>query len=139
MKNSIKKLFICLTLISTIVFTNCENSNENSTLELTIQQKVVLLESSEWLLKGFEDRVMYTFANGDRFTYYGTDNVFGEAIPGTNDYTITGELLTIDFNFGNMSSYELRFSCDNAIVDFYVDGELNSTLYKRGSNYEQCL
>ena len=140
MKAILNKTFICLTLLSTIVFTNCDNSNEELPLELSIQNKVELIENGQWLLKGFETNVMYAFVAGERLTYYGKDGDFPEAaIPGTQAYTITGELLTLDFNFGNFGLYELRFSCDNNIVEFYLDGEIHSTLYKRESNYKDCL
>lgn len=139
MKNSSNKFLVLFTFISALTFINCENSNELPT-ELSIQQKVALLEGTEWLLKGFEDRVMHTFKDGKQFTYYGTNNVFSETpIPGAFDYTITGNLLTIDLNFGNMKSYEIEFSCNNSIVKFYENGELNSVLYKKGSNYKSCL
>jgi hypothetical protein len=140
MKITLNKIFICLTFISTIGLTNCNDSDEILPLELTIQDKVALLESGEWLVKGFEDSVMRTFVAGERFTFYGSDTIFLEpAIPGTEDYTITGEVLTIDFNFGTIRTFELIFSCDNNIVEFFENGGLNTTLYKRGSNYEECL
>jgi hypothetical protein len=117
-------------------FSSCEDAST----ELTIESKVEILESDEWLLKDFEDRVMHTFANGERFTYYGTDSNFDEdAIPGTQTYTISGELLIMDFNFGNISTYEVKVFCNNNILEFYRDGELNTTLYRRGSNYKECL
>ena len=140
MKNIFNRIFICLLFISTVTLTSCNDSSEDLIVEeLSIQEKVQILESSEWLLAGFEDRVMHTFTDGEQFTYYGTDNVFGEAIPGTKEYTITGELLTIDFNFGNIFTYDLIVSCDNNIVELFRDGELNTTLYRRGSNYQECL
>lgn len=136
MRTFSKSIFAILTVTCLLFFTSCEDASNDIPTELTIQNKVELLESSEWLLKGFEDRVMHTFSNGERFTYYGTDNVFSDdAIPGTEDYTITGELLTMDFHFGNIWVYELQFSCDNNIVEFYRDGEVNMTLYKKGSNF----
>jgi hypothetical protein len=139
MKNRSNKFLVLFTLTSALTFTNCENSNELST-ELSIQQKVALLEGTECLLKGFEDRVMHTFKDGKQFTYYGTNNVFSEnPIPGAFDYTITGNLLTIDLHFGNVKTYEVAFSCNNSIVKFYENGELNSVLYKKGSNYKSCL
>lgn len=139
MKNICNKFLVLFTLISALTFTNCENSNELPT-ELSIQQKVALLEGTEWLLKGFEDRVKHTFKDGKKFTYYGTNTVFSvNPIPGTFDYTITGNLLTIDLHFGNVKSYEVEFSCNNSIVKFYENGELNSVLYKKGSNYKSCL
>lgn len=138
--NSIKKLFfVCLTLIA-VSFTSCEDSNDDLSAELTIQNKVEILKSAEWLLKGFEDNTMYTFKDGERFTYYAVDNVFSdEALPGTIDYTIDGDFLKMDFHFGNVYNFEVKVSCDNNIVEFYKDGELNTTLYRRNSNYKDCL
>jgi hypothetical protein len=140
MNNISKKLFFYLTLCITIGFTSCEDSSEALSTEVTIENKIEILKSSEWLLKGFEDRIMYTFSNGKRYTFYGTDNVFSdEAIPGTEDYTITGDMLTMDFHFGNVYTFEIKVSCDNNIVEFYKDGELNTTLYRRDSNYKDCV
>ena len=138
MKNIINRIFICF--MFTITLIACSDPSEDLIVEeLSIQEKVQILEGSEWLLAGFEDRVMHTFVDGEEFTFYGSDNVFGEAIPGTKEYTITGDLLTIDFNFGNIFTYEVKVSCDNNIVEWFKDGELNKTLYRRGSNYQECL
>lgn len=144
MKAIINKSFIYFLIASAIGFTSCEKSSDdviedNSIVELTIQEKVSILEGDEWLLKGFETNVMETFVAGEIRTHYGEDNVFGEHIPGTKDYTITEDLLTVDYHFGNVFTYELKFSCDNNIVEFYKEGELNRTLYRRNSNYQDCL
>jgi hypothetical protein len=140
MKKSLNNGFIYLILISTTLFFSCSNSSDEFTGELTMEEKIELLERSEWLLKGFEDRVMFTFAEGKRHRYYGQDGVFGEAIPGTIDYNIQGDLIFMDFHFDHTATYELKFSCDGNIVEFFgEDGELNSTLFKKDSNYRDCL
>jgi len=140
MKTLIKIVFTIFTLSSILFFSSCENSSNEIQKELTILEKVVLLESSEWLLKGFEHNTMHTFAGGERFTYYGTDRVFSdEALPTTQAYSIIDNLMKINFNFGHIRTYEVRFSCDNNIVEFFDAGELSTTLYKRGSNYLDCL
>jgi hypothetical protein len=140
MKTLIKIVFTIFTLSSILFFSSCENSSNEIQKELTILEKVVLLESNEWLLKGFEHNTMHTFAGGERFTYYGTDHVFSEeAIPGTVDYLIDGNLLSMDFHFDHVYTFEIKVSCDSNIIEFYRDGELNTTLYKRGSNYLDCL
>lgn len=141
MKKIINKLFVCLALVSTVTFTNCESAEDNLPEELSLAEKVITIEGTEWLLKGFEDRVMYTFENGERSTYYGTDNVFPEdPIPGRNDYKVESGLFIIDLNFGNMSTFDdIKLSCDNKIAEFYLDEELKMTLYKRNSNYQDCL
>ena len=136
MKSLIKVVFT----ISILFFSSCEDSSNEIQKELTILEKVELLESGEWLLKGFEHNTMHTFAGGERFTYYGTDHVFSEeAIPGTVDYLIDGNLLSMDFHFEHVYIFEIKVSCDSNIIEFYRGGELNTTLYKRGSNYLDCL
>ena len=140
MKNLCNKFFISLTIISSITFSSCSDSDDNLETELSMQQKIQIIESGEWLLKGFETTVMHTFTNGERFTFYGTNGVFSNgAIPGTDAYTIIGNQLLLDFSFGNTGTYDLEVSCDNNIVAFFVDGDLHSTYYKRFSNYEECL
>jgi hypothetical protein len=108
--------------------------------ELSIQEKVAVLESSERLLMGFEDRVMHTSLSGERHTYYGTDHVFfDETILGNVDHLIDGNLLSMDFHFDHVYTFEIKVSCDSNIIEFYRDGELNTMLYKSGSNYLDCL
>lgn len=140
MKTLSKLTLAILTLTSLLFFTSCEDSSNEIQPELTIQNKVEILKSGEWLLKDFEDRVMHTYKDGKQFTYYGTDSVFSdEAIPGTQAYSINGDKLTFDYNFGNIKTLEIQISCDNNIIEFYDNGELNKTLYRRGSNYKSCL
>lgn len=136
----IKNNFFFFLSLCLIAFSSCENSNEETSLELTIQDKLEILKSGEWLLKGFEDKVMHTYKEGKQFTFYGTDSVFeDEAIPGTQAYSIDGEQLTFDYNFGNIKTYDVKVSCDNNIVEFYDNGVLSKTLFKRDSNYKNCI
>jgi len=135
-----KTIYTALITFSIVFFSSCENSSDDIQTELSIQQKVEQLKSGQWLLKDFEDRVMHTYKEGKQFTYYGTNNVFpDEAIPGTQTYTIEGDRLTFDYNFGNIITFDVKVSCDNNIIEFYKDGELNKTLYRRNSNYKDCL
>jgi len=136
----VNKFFIYLAVFSAVTLTSCSSINGDVSLELSMEEKVTILENGKWLLKGFEVSVMHTFKNGEQFTFYGTDNVFSDTpIPGTQEYTISGDLLVVDYNFGNIANYELKLSCNNNIIDFYKDGELNRTLYKKDSNYKECL
>lgn len=135
MNNFSKKLFFYVTLFIAIGFTSCEDASADLTLS-----NEEILESGEWLLKGFETNVMHTYKDGKQFTYYGENSVFSdEAIPGTQDFSIDGDMITLDYNFGNISTYEIRVSCDNNIIEFFKDGELNTTLYQRNSDYKSCL
>ena len=135
-----KKFILSLVILSSIFFSNCE-SNDDENLELTIQEKVEILKTGEWLLMGFENSIMYTFDNEERATFYGENGVFpSEPIPGKHAYSFQDEKMTLDLNFGNVFTYDLQFSCDNNIVEFYDDdGVLNSTLYRKDSGYQDCL
>ena len=69
----------------------------------------------------------------------GVDTIFdAEPIPGTFDYTITGNLFTVDQHFGNVFTYELSFTCNNTIAILTRDGS-TGRLFKRDSNYKECL
>lgn len=139
MKALSKNFLAILMLLSIVSFSSCETKEE--VLSDTNQTKAELLESGEWLLKDFEDRVMYTFTDGERATFYGENDIFpNDPIPGKHTYTIQNNKITIDLNFGNIYTYDIKFSCDNNIVELYDEnGDLNSTLYKRNSNYKGCL
>ncbi|WP_397447711.1 hypothetical protein [Polaribacter sp. R77954] len=138
MKTVSKSIFILVTIVGLVLCSSCE-TNQEAELDIT-QNNIELLENGEWLLKDFEETIMYTFANGERATYYGENSVFSdEPIPGKHAFTFQENILTIDLNFGNIVTYEVQFSCDNNIVEFYEDGQLNSTLYKRDTNYTSCL
>ncbi len=139
MKNLKKQILKSLAIFTLVFVVSCNESEDNLPQELSIQDKMAILENGEWLLKGFEDTVMYTFKNGERSTFYGTEGKFTEPIPGKNDYSIVDSKLMIDFNFGNTGTFELRVSCNNNIVEMYNGDVVNSTLYRKDSNYKDCL
>ncbi|CAL2086944.1 Lipocalin-like protein [Tenacibaculum sp. 190524A05c] len=139
MKNLKKQILNSLAILALVFVVSCSESEDNLPQELSIQEKVTLLENGEWLLKDFEDSVMHTFVNGERLTFYGTEGKFTEPIPGKNAYTIVDSKLMIDYNFGNTKTYELRVSCNNNIIEMYSDNEIQNTLYRKDSNYKDCL
>lgn len=120
---------------------SCSDS-ENINQELTIQEKIEFLENSEWLSKNGdnEPNVMYTFSEGERFSSYKSEGVWheGSSTPSA-DYITEGDLLTMDFYFGHVYTYDIEFSCDNNIIKFFIDGELTDTLFKRNSSYKDCI
>lgn len=139
MKNLKNQILRGLAILTLTFVVSCAKTEDELPQELTIEDKVAILENGEWLLKDFEDAVMYTFKNGERSTYYGTEGKFTEPIPEKNDYTVVDSKLMIDFNFGNTGTYELRVSCNNNIIEMYEGNVLNSTLYRKDSNYKDCL
>ena len=111
MKNLLLIFFTFFTLMS------CEkDSAENLPLIYSIEGK--------WLfdLGAGLPNTMYEFKDGVRYTYYADTNDWSlaywesldisDAIPGTNDYIFSDNILTIDLNFGNIGDYPLIFECD---------------------------
>ncbi|WP_299676795.1 hypothetical protein [uncultured Tenacibaculum sp.] len=138
MKKLIQQTLSALALVFFLF--SCSEAEDQTPETLTIENKIEILEDGNWLLKGFEDRVMYAFKEGKRETFYGENGEFSQPIPATNDYFPTGTKLTIDLNFGNIKTYDVQLSCNNNIVELYDEnGTLNSTLYKQNSDYENCL
>ncbi|MFY7672111.1 hypothetical protein ACOSP6_13590 [Tenacibaculum sp. MEBiC06402] len=138
MKNFKMQILKTITLLSIVLVIGCSKSEDDIPQELTIEEKVKILENGEWLLKDFEDTVMHTFKNGQLLTFYGTDGKFNEPIPEKFNYSIVDSKLKIDLNFGNESIYELRISCNNNIIEMLGD-EIDGALYRKDSNYEDCL
>ncbi|TCP23974.1 hypothetical protein EV195_107140 [Tenacibaculum skagerrakense] len=139
MKNLKNQILRGLAILTLTFVVSCAKSEDELPQELTIEDKVAILENGEWLLKDFEDAVMYTFKNGERSTYYGTEGKFTEPIPGKHSYKIIDSKLMIDFNHGNTKSYELKVTCNKNIIEMYEDDNLISTLYRKDSNYKDCL
>lgn len=126
-------------IIILLGFTSCNSNDDELPKELTIEDKIELLEKGDWLLKGFEKNVKHTFNNGKRSTFYGIDGVFTTPIPRAFDYYKTNEKLTINYGGSNIKSYEVEFSCENTIVSFFINKEILQVLYKEGSNYKTCI
>ena len=102
-----------------------------------------------WHLVGYENSIMYEFIHTDqqvniglKYTIYSLDSSFNnleDNLGGTpNPYNITGNIITIDYHFGNVVSYEMKYYCDGQIVNFYNvnDNEnIHSTLFRENFNY----
>lgn len=84
---------------------------------------------------------LYEFSDGLRYTIYSTsDNDFGgieEAIPNPKEYTIEGDSITIDLDFGNVTTSSIEFKCDCNVLDLVTD-QGTSRLYKEGYDPDQC-
>ena len=140
MKTNSNTFFVILTVIG--LFVSCSDSADNVSEELSIQEKIEFLESSEWLRKNGdnEPNVMYTFSEGKRFNSYKSEGVWHDGSKVSSaDYIAEGNLLTMDFYFGHVYTYNIEFSCDNNIINFFIDGELTDILFKRNSSYKNCI
>jgi hypothetical protein len=100
----------------------------------------------KWRMPGF-DNTLYIFENGERFTYYCTagncDSLYntfesgdGNHIPGIEEYTVTNDTITLDYNFGNILVSHIVFSCEGNIVTFVDQNNLNYV--RLGTNINDC-
>ena len=114
-----------------------------------------ILEEEEiegrWHLVGYETAIMYQFADtepfaeaGLRYTIYGDgsgefDDLDGDYTGGTpNPYSIQGDVITIDYHFGNIADYQMNFRCEGQVVDLYNFDDGIFTLYREFYDYSQC-
>ena len=99
-----------------------------------------------WHLVGYEDNVMYQFVDtelfadaGYKYTIYSTDGNFddleGDNTGGTpNPYSVSviGDIITIDYHFGNLVSYQMIYKCNGQVVEFYqIDYDIVSFILFR--------
>jgi len=100
----------------------------------------------KWRMQGF-DNTLFIFENGVRFTYYCTsgncDSIYntfeagdGNNIPGTEEYSVTNDTITLDYNFGNILVSHIVFSCEGNIVTFVDQNNLNYV--RLGTNINDC-
>lgn len=123
-----KKVIMLMTLLA-LMSCGDDADNTNCTIE------------GRWLLEGFEQNTLYEFTESLRYTIYSSEEgVFGtieDAIPGPHDYSIVGDSITIDLNFGNFLIAEPQFKCDCNVVDFVRDSGV-STLFKENHDLSSC-
>ena len=100
----------------------------------------------KWKMQNF-DNTLYIFENGERFTYYCTagncDSLYntfeagdGNHIPGTEDYSVSNDTITLDYHFGNILVTPMVFSCEGNIVTFVDQNNLNYV--RLNTNLNDC-
>jgi hypothetical protein len=129
-KQNMKRL-----LLGAILLLSTTNAfSQNNTIE------------GKWKMLNFNN-TMFIFENGERFTYYCTagncDSLYntfeagdGNHIPGTEEYTVTNDTITMDYNFGNILVTSMVFSCEGNIVTFVDQNNLNYV--RLGTNLNDC-
>jgi hypothetical protein len=101
----------------------------------------------KWKMPNF-DNTLYIFENGERFTYYCTagncDSLYntfeagdGNHIPGTEDYSVSNDTITMDYHFGNILVSHMVFSCEGNIATFLDQNNLNYV--RLGTNINDCI
>jgi hypothetical protein len=100
----------------------------------------------KWKMPNF-DNTLYIFENGERFTFYciagNCDSLYntfeagdGNHIPGTEEYSVSNDTITMDYNFGNILVSRMVFSCGGNIATFV---DQNNLVYVRlNTNLNDC-
>ena len=96
----------------------------------------------KWTFGDNSLNTMYLFEDGVRYTYYcvaddctalynSYEAADGNHIPGTNNYMVENDTLTVDLNFGNELVTPITFECDGGKV--YLNGPNPYYLYRLNS------
>jgi hypothetical protein len=100
----------------------------------------------KWKMPNF-DNTLYIFENGERFTFYciagNCDSLYntfeagdGNHIPGTEEYSVSNDTITMDYIFGNILVSRMVFSCEGNIATFV---DQNNLVYVRlNTNLDDC-
>ena len=116
MKNLLLFSFVAVLLMG------CNENSENLPApNYTIEGKWTFGDNSLNTMYLFEDGVRYTYycvADDCSALYNSYEANDGNHIPGTNNYTVEDNILTVDLNFGNELVTPIIFECDGGEVFF---------------------
>ena len=116
MKNLLLFSFVAVLLMG------CNENSENLPApNYTIEGKWTFGDNSLNTMYLFEDGVRYTYycvADDCSALYNSYEANDGNHIPGTNNYTVEDNILTVDLNFGNELVTPIIFECDGGEVIF---------------------
>ena len=116
MKNFLLFSFVAILLMG------CDEDSENLPApNYSIEGKWTFGDNSLNTMYLFEDGVRYTYycvADDCSALYNSYEANDGNHIPGTNNYTVEDNILTVDLNFGNELVTPIIFECDGGEVIF---------------------
>ena len=116
MKNLLLFSFVAILLMG------CNENSENLPApNYSIEGKWTFGDNSLNTMYLFEDGVRYTYycvADDCSALYNSYEANDGNHIPGTNNYTVEDNILTVDLNFGNELVTPIIFECDGGEVIF---------------------
>ena len=105
-----------------ILLMGCDEDSENLPApNYSIEGKWTFGDNSLNTMYLFEDGVRYTYycvADDCNALYNSYEAADGNHIPGTNNYTVEDNILTVDLNFGNELVTPIIFECDGGEVIF---------------------
>ena len=115
------KKFLLFSFVA-ILFMGCDEDSENLPApNYSIEGKWTFGDNSLNTMYLFEDGVRYTYycvADDCIALYNSYEANDGNHIPGTNNYTVEDNILTVDLNFGNELVTPIIFECDGGEVIF---------------------
>ena len=115
------KNFLLFSFVA-ILFMGCDEDSENLPApNYSIEGKWTFGDNSLNTMYLFEDGVRYTYycvADDCSALYNSYEANDGNHIPGTNNYTVEDNILTVDLNFGNELVTPIIFECDGGEVIF---------------------
>ena len=116
MKNLLLFSFVAILLMG------CNENSENLPApNYTIEGKWTFGDNSLNTMYLYEDGVRYTYycvADDCTALYNSYEANDGNHIPGTNNYTVEDNILTVDLHFGNELITPITFECDGGEVIF---------------------
>ena len=115
------KKFLLFSFVA-ILLMGCDEDSENLPApNYSIEGKWTFGDNSLNTMYLFEDGVRYTYycvADDCSALYNSYEANDGNHIPGTNNYTVEDNILTVDLNFGNELVTPIIFECDGGEVIF---------------------
>ena len=124
--------------------TASDSTSDSDTDDPTLNDTI----EGRWLWSsgtGQPANTMYEYTNGTRHTYYCDDIECDDAywislttedsIPGTHDYTLIDEVLTVDLHFGNYLVSPITFDCAGDRVNIEDPGYY---LVRVNADLEDC-
>jgi len=131
-------------ILLAITIFNCSTNDDNSNKTPDIAEATII---GRWILMGFEDVIRYEFTENKRVTIYGLNGTFptleefnqrNPKVSG-NDWYYEGDKVTIDLNFGNLSSLTPEFVCGNKVLIWKSDdGETHSVYFRESYDISTC-
>ena len=120
MKNLLLFSFVAILLMG------CNENSENLPApNYTIEGKWTFGDNSLNTMYLYEDGVRYTYycvADDCTALYNSYEANDGNHIPGTNNYTVEDNILTVDLHFGNELITPITFECDGGEAIFETPG-----------------
>ena len=126
-----KKALFCS--LFALILLSCEkdSAEEDTPVKYAIEGKWTFADNSLNTMYLYEDGVRYTYycvADDCTSSYNSYEANDGNHIPGTNNYTLENDTLTVDLNFGNELVAPITFECDGGKI--YLNGPNPYYLYR---------